>query len=89
MEVITGILLLTTLIEGSVAYFCASHARLQPYLAYIALALGVLVSVAYGIDILALFGLKTIVPFLGNVISGIIIGRGSNYLNDLISKLKA
>ena len=48
----------------------------------LAVALGVVVSLAYGLDFIALVGLKSSVPFVGNALTGILISRGSNYIYD-------
>ena len=47
--------------------------------------LGILVAISYKIDIPEQLGLKSKIPFLGNVFSGILISRGSNYLFDLLN----
>lgn len=83
-----AVLLLATLVEGFTEYLFSDQPKAQPYLKYIALGLGVGVSLAYGVDILAGLGLVSPVPFVGQVISGLIIGRGSNYVNDFVSSLK-
>lgn len=82
-----ALLFLAVLVEGLVEYLFA-NGKLEAYLHYIALALGIVLAVAYKVDILSdLFGLTTTIPFVGSVVSGVIIGRGSNYVNDIISKL--
>lgn len=62
--------------------------RLKPYTHYVALVLGVVVAIAYKVDIPSMFGLTTNFGIVNWIISGIAIGRGSNYLNDLISKVR-
>lgn len=50
--------------------------------------LGILVAVAGGIDIFKAVGvdMKNI-PFLGNVLTGLLISRGSNFLHDLMGSM--
>jgi hypothetical protein len=84
---ILGILALATLVEGFVEYAFGKIVQLQPFLIYISLLLGVGVSIAYHVDILAELGLHG-APIVGYIISGVIIGRGSNYANDIISLVK-
>jgi hypothetical protein len=80
-----GVLVLAVLIEGIVEYLGSPiPSQLKPYAAA---ALGVLVCVAYGADLPAAFGLPS-VPYVGSVVTGLVIGRGSNYLNDLVNRLK-
>lgn len=85
MEFIAVIFLFAMLVESLTEYVFGGISKLAPYLKYIALLVGVAVSVLYKIDVLfALFGLQSI-PVVGWIISGLIIGRGSNYVNDFIS----
>ncbi len=53
----------------------------------VAVALGVLTSVAYNIDLFSLLGMVTVIPYLGCVLTGVLISRGSNYIFDLIGQL--
>lgn len=80
-----SVLLLATLVEGFTEYLFGEVQSAKPYLRYIALALGVGVSLAYGIDILGILGLVSPFPLVGQIISGLILGRGSNYVNDIMT----
>ena len=87
MESLTGILLLATFVEGFVKYVINPEFDGR-YIRYGTLFLGVLISIAYRIDLLAMVGLVAFNPYIGYVISGLIIGRGSNYINDIMGVLK-
>ena len=79
---------LAIIVEGIVEYFKTifNDGKLAfPIIG--AIVLGIVVSVAYGLDILAGLGLETQVPYLGNLLTGIMISRGSNYVSDLLGKL--
>jgi hypothetical protein len=52
-------------------------------LRYVAAVTGILL---YHADLLALAGLGSGLPFVGYAITGIVIGRGANYLHDLVSR---
>lgn len=56
------------------------------YLRYIAVAVGVLLALAYRADLLAMMGLCAVTPWVGYIVTGILIGRGSNFLNDLVDR---
>ena len=86
-----SVFLLATLIEGFTEYALADladKAGAKRVLKYVPLALGVLAAVAYKVDILASLGVVSSVPFVGSVVSGLIIGRGSNYVNDIVSRFR-
>jgi len=88
MDNILGIIFLATFTEGIIEYLFSDETRAQPYLKYLALLTGVGLAVAYNVDLLALVGLTTTVPLVSNVVSGVMIGRGSNYINDVLSAVR-
>lgn len=53
---------------------------------YLALAIGVGVAVLFTVDLFSVFGLEPQIPILSQALTGVLIGRGSNYINDFISK---
>lgn len=56
------------------------------WLRYVAALVGVGLALLYRVDLLALFGLEAFHPIAGWVVTGILIGRGSNYLHDLVDR---
>lgn len=91
MEIISGSILLATFVEGLITYLFGPNNELssREWIKYVSLFFGVVVSVLYQVDILASTGLVAIHPVVGYVISGLVIGRGSNYLNDFVSFFKS
>lgn len=89
MEALFGVLVLAVLVEGMVEYFVSKEGVYQPWLKYVSAGIGVVACVAYKVDILAFFGLVSGVPYVGSVLSGLVIGRGSNYLSDFLTRIKA
>lgn len=92
-----AIFFLATFIEGTVKYVAdplsdVAKARLRPFKPYITMALGVGLAFNFHLDILRMFGLTEVVYspllFINYIITGVVIGRGSNYLNDFVSKLR-
>lgn len=91
MENIAGILLLATLIEGLITYIFGKTeegAAPRPWLKYVSLVLGIGAAVAYKVDLLAMAGMVSVYPYVGYVISGLILGRGANYVNDIVSLVR-
>ena len=83
-----GIMTFAILIEGIITYinqflvqecFCWQMA--------LSLALGILVAVAYKLDLPSYFNLKSDIPYIGCILTGILLSRGSNYVFDLLGKL--
>lgn len=52
-----------------------------------AVILSIVICLLYGLDIPALVGIKSPVPYVGSIITGILVSRGSNYIYDLIKTL--
>ncbi len=51
--------------------------------------LGVVVAISYDLDLPEYLDMQAHVPYIGCILTGILISRGSNYLYDLISKLSS
>jgi len=49
--------------------------------------IGVGVSIAFGIDLFEVIGMAAKVPFVGMVLTGVVISRGSNYIHDILKKI--
>lgn len=88
LENLTSITILAVFVEGFVSYFISDPDKKQPWIKYAAAAIGIVLAFAYRIDLFALFGIITYHPYIGQIITGTIIGRGSNYLNDIISFIR-
>ncbi len=57
------------------------------YLKYIAMLVGVALALAYGLDALEGFlGLAPRLPYVGQVLTGLILGRGANYVHDFYTQ---
>jgi hypothetical protein len=86
MDIIALVFALAIICEGIVEYiFSPLPSQYKPY---VAAALGVLVCVAYNADVLALLGAQAGVPYVGAVLTGLLIGRGSSYMHDIVSRIR-
>lgn len=52
------------------------------------LGLGVVVSLNYDLDFFTVLGLEGKVPIIGAVMTGLIVGRGSNFVSDLVGLIR-
>lgn len=53
----------------------------------IAMVLGIGCALAFGVDLFAIAGIPSAVPYAGQVLTGVLLSRGSNYVFDLIGQL--
>lgn len=51
------------------------------------LIMSILVCLLVGIDIFPIVGLPILVPFVGSILTGVIVSRGANFVHDLFNKL--
>ena len=51
------------------------------------LILSVIVCLLTRIDIFPIVGISMIIPYVGSILTGIIVARGANFVNDLFKKL--
>ena len=54
----------------------------------VAIAMAVALCVATGADLFAVVGLVFTWPWLGTVLTGILISRGANYVSDFVKRLQ-
>jgi len=52
------------------------------------LILAIIICVFAKIDIFQIIQIELFVPYIGSILTGIIVSRGANFVNDLFSKLK-
>lgn len=83
---------LATLIEGLVEYFVGTIFDHVPKIKewrwltiYIPPVLGVIVAIAYQLDLLSLIVAGLPASTLGMILSGLIMGRGANYLHQFVA----
>ena len=95
MEGITLILVLAITVEALVQYGknIGAMALNQEYKTFAtqlaAIVLAVLVCLATGADLYSLLGVSFAVPWLGILLTGVVISRGSNYASDFIKRLQS
>lgn len=87
MELI-GFMFMAFFVEGLVDFVkqIVDADKSIKYAYILSIVLGVVICCVFNLNLLSLLGINTTVPFAGNIVSGFIISRGSNYLNDIISK---
>ena len=52
------------------------------------LVLSILVCILTRADIFPILGIGLVIPFVGNVLTGIIVSRGANFIHDLFTKIQ-
>jgi len=55
----------------------------------LSLVVGILCAITFNLDIFLAQGYVSIIPFMGVVLTGILISRGGNFISDLMSKRAA
>jgi len=81
--------LMAIIVEGLITYLKTFFVNGKPqWQMLVGIGLGVTVALVYNVDVFALLGIVSTVPFVGAILTGILISRGSNYIFDLINTLQ-
>ena len=94
MQTIVLILILAITVEALIQYVKAIIKMLEDkqYKTFAtqlaAILLAVFICFAAGVDLYALVGVCFAIPWLGVLLTGIVISRGSNYTSDFIKRLQ-
>jgi len=88
MEDVSKIAITAMLVEGVITYINEFFVSgLAPWQMILSLVLGIVIAVAYKFDLPKYLKMESQIPYVGCILTGILISRGSNYLYDLISTL--
>ena len=74
-------------IEGIIFYIKTSFERNMPKSCVASIILGIFVAINFDIDVFEYTRLHSMVPLMGNALTGILLSRGSNYFFDLIGNM--
>jgi hypothetical protein len=86
MTTLTAIIALAWLTEALTEYIGTNWLSSQ-YKPFLAMLVGVGLALAYNADLMALLGFQSDLPYVGEVLTGLLASRGANYLNDVLSHL--
>ncbi len=77
----------SSLNESIIEYLFGSVKELRPYLPLISLATAIFLSFTYQLNVLSyILGIQSNSPFLDFLLSGFMISRGSNFVNDFAQR---
>lgn len=84
---LTIAIMFATLNESIIEYMFGSIAKLRPYLPLISLGTAIFLSFSYQVNIMhILLNVQSSFPPLDFILSGFMISRGSNFVNDFAKK---
>lgn len=85
MNDLAGALFVAVVVEGIIEYLGKPIPK--GYKCYAAALLGIVVCLLFKVNMLGWVGVET-VPHTGEILTGITVGRGSNYINNRLGKVK-
>ena len=83
-EIISFAVLIESLITYSKEFLVGNNFSFSMILSVL---LGVMISIAYGLDLPEHLNLKSSIPCVGNILTGVLISRGSNYVYDILKAI--
>ena len=85
---ISKLITICILVESMITYINNFFVTTEPhYQMVLSPIFGILIAVAYKIDLLKLVNIESNIPYIGSVLTGILFSRGSNYVHDILKTL--
>ncbi|WP_459129903.1 hypothetical protein [Guggenheimella bovis] len=84
MQQFFSFIIMAILVEAIITYVSEIKSVKSPLI--LSLVLGVVVALAYGLDLPKELGIVSRLSYVGEVITGVVLSRGSNYLYDLLGR---
>ncbi len=83
---VSKMLMVCIVLEGIITYINSFFVVGEPhYQMVLSLIFGIFISVAYKIDLLKLADIESEMPYIGSILTGILISRGSNYVYNILN----
>ena len=87
-EDISKIAMIAIILEGMITYFKEFFVTgTFPWQMILSLILGIIVAVAYKLDLPKYLNFESHIPYVGSILTGILISRGSNYVYETLKAL--
>ena len=85
---VSKMLMVCIVLEGIITYINSFFVVGEPhYQMILSLIFGIFIAVVYKIDLLKLANIESEIPYIGCVLTGMLISRGSNYVHDILQTL--
>lgn len=88
MNDVSKMIMVAVLVEGIITYINEFFiSGVAPWQMILSLVLGIVIAVAYKFDLPKYLKMESQIPYVGCVLTGILISRGSNYVYDTLKSL--
>ena len=85
LDTAAGIIYAAIIVEGVITYIKTFFVKgAFQWQMLVSIFFGIFVAIVYHLDLLALCGLNSSIPFVGQILTGILLSRGANSISDLI-----
>lgn len=85
---VRNILIFSVVLESIITYFKSFFLNSEFHFTFVlSIIFGVIIAICYDLDILAKTGIKSKISILGNILTGILLSRGSNFIYELVNNL--
>lgn len=86
MDKLLAIVFMAIVVEGLIEYVKLGIQKSMCVEIIAAMVLGIAVAFLYNLDVFSALGIVARFDYVGNIMTGLVISRGSNYVFDLIGK---
>lgn len=88
MEQLLQIITVAILVEAITKIIKDGFIKNQGKLGYfLSIAIGQLLAITTRFDVLLILGLPTFLPYVGIVLTGLLVSRGANFVNDIFEQI--
>lgn len=90
MKSILILIVVAIIVEGLTEYIKASFPKISDntqVIFFVTVALGIGIALLTGADVFSVIGIETRVPYIGEILTGCLTARGSNYMFDLMARI--
>ena len=88
MNDVSKMIMVAVLVEGIITYINEFFiSGIAPWQMILSLVLGIVIAVAYKFDLPKYLKMESQIPYVGCILTGILISRGSNYVYDTLKAL--
>lgn len=88
MNDVSKMIMVAVLVEGIITYINEFFVSgIVPWQMILSLTLGIVIAVAYKFDLPKYLKMESQIPYIGCILTGILISRGSNYVYETLKAL--
>lgn len=87
MEPILAVVFISAAVESIAELYKEIISSSTRIFRILSIVLGVIAAFTFSVDLFSLVGIESELPFVAVILSGLILGRGSNFVHDFLNRV--